>query len=105
MITYIAQLPIKPEHQADFEAMMDDICATIKANEPGVPYYAWSKSLEDPNLYLVVEVYKDVESHTAHMETPWVKESLPKSGAMLGGKPDIKQYVTPGSEPVRKRYT
>jgi len=77
------------------------VAAETREHEPGVAYYAWSKSVADPELYVVVEVYRDVPAHEAHMASRWVRESLPKAARLMAGKPDIKQYVSDGSEPVR----
>jgi quinol monooxygenase YgiN len=46
------------------------------------------------------EVYRDAEVHAAHMASSWVRESLPKSAALIEGRPRIRQYVSGGSQPV-----
>jgi quinol monooxygenase YgiN len=104
MITFIAHLRVKPENAAAFEALMTQVRDKTRENEPGVAYYDFARSTEDPNLYLVVEVYRDATAHAEHMETVWVSESLPKSSRLIEGRLDIKQYVSPGTEPVRRRY-
>ncbi len=101
MITFIAHVRVKAKNAAAFEALMAEVAAATHANEPGVPYYAFSKSVSDPELYLVVEVYRDTAAHAAHMASSWVRESLPRAAALMDGKPEIKQYVSPGAEPVR----
>jgi quinol monooxygenase YgiN len=100
MITFIAHVRVNAENAAAFEALMADVCAKVHEHEPGVLYYAVAKSAHDPNLYVVIEVYRDAASQSAHMQTAWVQESLPKASRLMEGKPDIKQYVSPGSEPV-----
>ena len=105
MITFIAHLRVKPENAAAFEALMTYVRDMTLEHEPGVAYYAWSKGVDEPDTYLVVEVYQDVAAQAAHMATEWVKESLPKSALLIEGRPDIKQYVSPGSEPVLRRTT
>jgi quinol monooxygenase YgiN len=101
MITFIAHIRVKPENAAEFEALMDRVRALTHENEPGVAYYEWSKSVAEPDLYMVVEVYQDTVVHAAHMASPWVRDSLPISSRLMDGRPDIKQYVSRGSEPVR----
>jgi len=103
MITFIAHLRVKSENAAAFEALMTYVCAKVHEHEPGVPYYAFAQSVQDPSTYVVIETYSDVAAHTAHMETDWVKQSLPKTVCLIEGRPDIKQYVSPGSAPVRAR--
>ncbi|MBW8754245.1 MAG: antibiotic biosynthesis monooxygenase [Sphingomonadales bacterium] len=103
MITFIARMRVKSENAAAFEALMTHVTEMTRTQEPGVSYYAWSKGVDEPDTYLVVEVYRDVAAQAAHMATEWVKSSLPESALLIEGKPDIKQYVTPGSEPVTRR--
>lgn len=103
MITFVARLQVKPENAAAFEALLTHVAAETSAREPGVVYYAWSKGVDEPDTYLVIEVYRDVAAQAAHMATEWVRASLPQSAALIEGVPDIRQYVTPGSEPVTQR--
>jgi quinol monooxygenase YgiN len=103
MITFIARMRVKPENAAAFEAMIAHVAEMTRAHEPGVAYYDWARGVDEPDTYLVVEVYRDVAAQAAHMATEWVKTSLPRSAALIEGKPDIRQYVTPGAEPVTRR--
>jgi quinol monooxygenase YgiN len=80
---------------------MASVAAQTHAHEPGVAWYEFSKSVADPQLYVVVEVYRDPAAHAAHMASAWVTESLPKAARLMQGKPEIRQYVSPGAEPVR----
>jgi quinol monooxygenase YgiN len=104
MITFITHVRLSGENAAAFEALMTDVCVKVRENEPGVLHYSFAKSVKDPDTYVVIEVYRDVASHSAHMETDWVKSSIPKSALLVeNGKYDIKQYVSPGTEPARRR--
>lgn len=100
MITFIAHLRVKPENSAALEALLTYVAEMTRKHEPGVPYYAFAKRVDEPNTYVVIEVYKDRHAHAAHMASAWVKESLPKAARLIEGSFDIKQYVTPGCEPA-----
>ena len=104
MITMIARMRVSEANAAGYEALMTHVAAMTLQHEPGVPYYAWSESADEPGSYLVVEVYHDAAAHAAHMASPWVTESLPKSKALVDGGFDIQQYVSEGSEPVILRH-
>ena len=104
MITMIARMRVSLANAPDYEALMTDVTATTLANEPGVAYYAWAKSAEEPGTYLVVEVYRDGAAHAAHMASDWVVESMPRSKALVDGGFDIQQYVSEGSAPVVLRH-
>ena len=74
-----------------------------RENEPGIVYYDFAKSADLADIYVVVEVYRDAAAHASHMETSWVRESIPKSRLLVEGKFDIRQYVTPGTVPAIRR--
>src|SRR5579862_5702115 len=105
MITFITHIRVRSENAVAFEALMADMCDKVRENEPGVLYYNFARSAKDPATYVVIEVYRDESAHAAHMETDWVKSSIPKSTLLVeNGKYDIRQYVSPGTEPVRRRF-
>lgn len=96
----IARMRVLPENAAAYEELMDHVTKMTLRNEPGVPYYAWARSADEPGVYIVVEVYRDAEAHADHMASAWVRDSIPVSLGLVEGKFDIKQYVSPGQEPV-----
>lgn len=103
MITFIAHVRVKSSNSAAFESLMSHVAAKTHEHEPGVLHYEFSRSVDDPELYVVIEVYADRQAHAAHMASAWVTESLPRAVQLMEGRPDIKQYVSRGSEPVRGR--
>ncbi|MGB8362947.1 MAG: putative quinol monooxygenase [Rhizomicrobium sp.] len=104
MITFVTHIRVAPGNAAAFEALISDVCAKVREHEAGVAYYAFAKSVNDPNTYVVIEVYRDEAAHSAHLETDWVKASLPKTSRLIEGKYDIKQYVSTATEPVRPHF-
>jgi quinol monooxygenase YgiN len=105
MITFITHLRVRTSNAIAFEALMTDMREKVRQNEPEVLYYDFARSAKDPATYVVIEVYRDGSAHTAHMETDWVKSSIPRSVSLVeNGKFDIEQYVSPGTEPVRRRF-
>ena len=104
MITMVARMRVAPENAVAYEELLDHVTAMTLEHEPGVPYYAWAKSAEDPEVYVVIEVYRDATAHAAHMASEWVKSSLPVSRKLISGEFEIRQYVTPGQQPVELRH-
>ncbi|HEX4376867.1 MAG TPA: antibiotic biosynthesis monooxygenase [Steroidobacteraceae bacterium] len=103
MITFIAHVRVKAHNAEAFEALMAEVAARTHEHEPGVAYYECSLCVDDPEIYVVIEVYRDVAVHSAHMKSDWVTQSLPKALQLMEGRPEIRQYVTRGAEPVRQR--
>ncbi len=104
MITMIARMRVPLENAAAYEELMDNVMGMSLTHEPGVKYYAWARSADEPDIYVVVEVYEDEKAQASHMATDWVRNSIPKTQGLVDGKFDIKQYVTPGQEPVKLRH-
>lgn len=95
MITFITHTRVRPENAAAFEALLAEMCARVRENESGVAYYEFAKSVNVPNTYVVIEVYRDAAALAAHAETDHIKKLLPKTAALVeGGKFDIKRYVS-----------
>jgi quinol monooxygenase YgiN len=105
VITFITHMRVGSENAAAFESLMTDMCEKVREQEPEVLHYTFARSANDPTAYVVIEVYRDASAHAAHMETAWVKSSIPKSTLLVEkGTFDIRQYVSPGTEPVRRRF-
>ncbi len=104
MITFIAHLQVRPENARAFEELMTHVTTMTLENEPGVVHYGFAKSVDDADTYVVVEVYRDQAACTAHGDTAWVGESVPKMLALTDGMLRLGQYVSPGEQPVVSRF-
>ncbi len=104
MITFVAQMQVRPEHAAAYEALLTDVRDQTLAHEPGVAWYSFGRSADEPDRYVVIEVYRDAAAHAAHMQTAWVLDSIPKSRALVEGRFDIRQFVSPGTQPALRQF-
>ena len=102
MITMIAHLKVSPLNAPAFTALMTRVRDQVHAHEPDVLYYEFASSADEPDTFVVIEVYRDGAAHAAHMAAPWVQESLPVSLGLIEGAPHIRQYITPETQPVRR---
>lgn len=104
MITMIARMRVPPGNAADWEELMTHVAKMTLEHEPGVAYYAWAKSADEEDIYVVVEVYRDEQVHAAHMASEWVRRSIPLSRRLIEGGLEVRQYVSPGQEPVALKH-
>jgi autoinducer 2-degrading protein len=62
-------LQVKPEHIEAFkEATIENASNSVK--EPGAVRFDVVQQQDDPTRFVLVEVYRDAESHAQHRETP-----------------------------------
>lgn len=100
MITFVAHVPVKPGCEEAFEAAMTEMAANVREHEPGAVFYEFSRSVDDPATYLVIEVYADEEAFKAHWRTDYIRPSIAKTKVLMSGAPHIRQYVSPGTQPA-----
>jgi quinol monooxygenase YgiN len=89
-IGIIAKLPIQESKTAEFEAFFTELAKQVRANEPGNLAYQLTKSRTEPNVYKVLELYKDQAAVDHHGGTDYFKAAGPKFGAVLAGRPEIE---------------
>ena len=93
-ITYICHLEVPAENRAALAEVLTQVRDRSLAEEPGVLHYSFAQAVNDPERWVVVEVYRDRAAHSAHMAAPWVVESIPQAQALIRGDFDIRHYVS-----------
>ncbi len=95
MIGLIAKLKVQDGKHAEFEALFARLAAhvTNDAEEPGNVLYQLCKSRQDPNTYVVMELYKDQAAAEAHTQTKHFTELFPKVGELLQPGPPELEFV------------
>ncbi len=90
MIGVIATLKVAEGRNGEFEAVFTDLAKQVRANEPGNLAYQLTKSRTDPQVYKVLELYKDQDALSAHGQTDYFKAAGAKMGPCMGGRPEIE---------------
>ncbi|GAC1594475.1 MAG: putative quinol monooxygenase [Acidimicrobiales bacterium] len=80
MIFITAKFRVRPEHADDWAAISADFTQATRA-EPGNLWFEWSRSLDDPTEYVLVEAFRDSDAGTAHVQSDHFRaatEALPR---------------------------
>ncbi|MDA3629880.1 putative quinol monooxygenase [Saccharopolyspora sp. WRP15-2] len=72
MIFITAKFRVKPEHADRWPEIARSFTEATRA-EPGCLWFDWSRSLEDPNEYVLVEAFRDGEAGGAHVNSAHFK--------------------------------
>lgn len=70
MITQIAKFKLNLEKEAEGVAALQELCAAVEKDEPGVLAYICHRSSKNPDELLFFEVYKNQDALKAHGKTP-----------------------------------
>ena len=81
MICIAVKFPIHPDKADAFMAAAAEYTAATRAEE-GNLFFEWSRSVEDPNQYVLIEAFKD-DAAEAHVTSAHFKQA----------QADLPQYV------------
>ncbi len=89
MTWLVVTLKVKDGMQTEFETVMGDLVAKVRANEPGCLTYTLTKSKVDPTEYVMIEHYASPEARAEHGKTEYFRAAGPKLGPTLAGRAQI----------------
>ncbi len=97
MILITAKFAVLPEHAEAWPEITRDFTEACRA-EDGCLWFDWSRSLDDPTEYVLVEAFADADAGAAHVGSPHFRaaqETLPR---YLAATPRIVNAEVPGSD-------
>jgi quinol monooxygenase YgiN len=88
MIFIVVKFPVKPEHS---DAWPDHVAGFTKGtrSEAGNLWFDWSRSLDDPDEYVLVEAFRDPDAATAHVTSEYFKAAMRDLPQYLATTPKI----------------
>src|SRR5438876_11943221 len=94
MIFITAKFRVKPEHSDAWPALSADFTAATRA-EPGCLWFDWSRSLDDPNTYVLIEAFRDGDAGGAHVQSAHFKAAQQDLPPHLAETPRIVNVTIP----------
>jgi quinol monooxygenase YgiN len=88
LIFITAKFPVKPEHADNWANITKDFTEATK-EEDGCLFFEWSRSLEEPDTFILVEAFRDDDSGTRHVESLHFRKATTDLPAYLSTTPDI----------------
>ncbi|MFC5219850.1 putative quinol monooxygenase [Streptomyces coerulescens] len=72
MIFITAKFRVRPEHADSWPEVTADFTRATRA-EPGCLWFDWSRSVDEPTEYVLVEAFRDDEAAGAHVQSAHFK--------------------------------
>ena len=94
MIFITAVFPVKPEH-ADRWPELSRAFTEATRSEPGCLWFDWSRSLEDPNEYVLVEAFRDGAAGGQHVQSDHFRAAQDELPQYLAATPRIVSVEVP----------
>lgn len=87
MILIVVKFPIKPEHADDWPEISREFTEATRA-EPGNKWFEWSRSVEEPSTYVLVEAFDD-DGAAPHVQSPHFAKMQQDFPQYLAATPQI----------------
>ena len=96
MIFICVKWKVKPEYADEWPQLAQHFTDSTRA-EPGNLFYDWSRSIEDPNEYVLIEAFKE-DAAEAHVTSDHFKRAQAELPQYLQATPKVRNIVMPGDQ-------
>lgn len=94
MIGRFRTMRAKPGKADEFAALLAALQRDVRANEPGVLVYQFMRSVADPLLFILTEVFRDEQAQAAHAEAAYHLGMMAQAWACVAeGGVDIQPFA------------
>jgi len=97
MIFITARFRVQAEHADNWVEITSDFTKATHA-ETGCLWFDWSRSVDDPTVYVLVEAFENDEAGAAHVQSEHFQQARATLPSYLVETPQIVNMVVPGSE-------
>ncbi|MGH3274238.1 MAG: putative quinol monooxygenase [Streptosporangiaceae bacterium] len=95
MIFIVVKFNIRPQRSAEFLDLARDFTSATRS-EPGNLFFDWSKSLDAPDQFVLVEAFRDGDAGVAHVSSDHFKAAMAWLPDVIATKPLIINVEVPG---------
>ena len=95
MILINVKFPVKPEHAERWPEISRAFTEATRAEEKNL-WFEWSRSVEDPNTYVLLEAFED-DGAEAHVNSDHFKAMQEEFPQYLTATPDIVNGQIPAT--------
>ena len=96
MIFITARFRIRPEDADRWPEISRSFTEATRA-EPGCLWFDWSRSIEDPTEYVLVEAFADGDAGAAHVQSDHFRAAQKQLPPHLAETPRIVNFEVPGT--------
>ncbi|HEU5473506.1 MAG TPA: putative quinol monooxygenase [Actinophytocola sp.] len=94
MIFITAKFRVRPEDADRWPEISAEFTAATRA-EPGCLWFDWSRSLDDPTEYVLVEAFHDGDAGAAHVQSDHFRAAQQTLPRHLAETPRIINFAVP----------
>ncbi|MEM7359328.1 MAG: antibiotic biosynthesis monooxygenase [Pseudomonadota bacterium] len=92
MITFLSRMKVKPEKEAEYLKLVEELTAEVHAKEPDTLAYQFYKLREEQYGYAVFESFTDQAAEDLHLNTEHFARLAPPMIECLDGE-YVREYL------------
>ncbi len=97
MISIVVKFNVRPDCRDEWIERINDFTQATRL-EAGNLWFEWSRSVENPDQFVLIEGFLDGDAGAAHVSSEHFKEAIRQVPSMLVNTPEILYAELPGSE-------
>lgn len=95
MIVSVVRHPLRAKYADEWPTLAAAFTEATRA-EPGNICFEWFRSVEDPTVYLLVEMFRDRAAGDAHVGSEHFAAAMGQMGHAYAGMPTVVHAEVPG---------
>jgi quinol monooxygenase YgiN len=97
MIFIVVKFTVRPEYRDEW---LDRVSAFTQStrSEPGNLWFEWSRSVDHPDQFVLLEAFRDAEAGREHVTSDHFKAAIAEQPPMLAKVPEIVNVEVPGTD-------
>jgi quinol monooxygenase YgiN len=95
MIFIVAKFTIRPDRSDEWLSLVDDFTKATQQEEGNI-FFEWSRSIDDPNQFVVVEAFASRQAGEAHVNSDHFKTAMAWIPDVISETPQIINVEVPG---------
>ncbi|MGK5732144.1 putative quinol monooxygenase [Streptomyces sp. URMC 124] len=96
MIFIVVKMTVRPEYTDKWLELVGDFTRATR-DEPGNLFFEWSRSVDNPNQFVLVEGFASREAGDAHVNSVHFKAGLDAMAGAIATTPQIISTEAPGN--------
>ena len=88
MIFIVVRFTIRPERAGEWLSLVDDFTMATRAEE-GNLFFDWSRSVDDPNQFVLVEAFASREAGGVHVNSEHFRTAMEWMPDVIATTPEI----------------
>ncbi|WP_214369322.1 putative quinol monooxygenase [Pseudonocardia sp. H11422] len=95
MIFIVVKFTIRPDRSEEWLTLVDDFTQATR-QEPGNIFFEWSRSVDTPNEFVLVEAFESGEAGEVHVNSDHFKTAMGWIPNVITKTPEIVNVEVPG---------